>query len=166
MSANVPDAKPIDRVFVSGRVSAVPEEGSEWWVPWWETPYGRWRLQVETEAMTRFPGFELVVTGSDLGWVGQLRSALTGNDYDVKVVYPYGFPDMAPIATIENHRFPDPTPHLLDGNRPCLFVPEHGPRSGYDPARTTAATIVAWTSLWIHAYETWLATETWPGQQS
>lgn len=165
MSASVPDAKPIDRVFVSGRLAAVPEEGSEW-VPWWETPYGRWRLEIEVEAMKRFPGFRLSSERENLNWQGHLRSSLTGVHYRVNIEYPFTFPDTAPVPIIENHSFPDRMPHLLLGNRPCLFVPEHGPRSGYDPARTTAATIVAWTSLWIHAYETWLATGMWPGQQS
>jgi hypothetical protein len=164
MRANVSPEERITRVFVSGTVpSTLPEEGQEAWATWWATPYGRWRLSIEIEAMKRFPSFRLGRDGADLCWEGRLRSALTGKSYDVKVVYPFGFPDMAPVATIENHQFPDQMPHLQYGNRPCLFTPDHGSRSGYDPARTTVATIVAWTALWVHAYETWRATGRWPG---
>lgn len=137
---------------------------------WWETPYGRWRLEAEKEAMRRFPGFELAettleVSGLMLGWRGWIESSLEGGDrYLVRVIYPTRFPDEPPVVLIVEPDFPGGVPHLLDGNRPCLYRPMEGPRNGYDPARTTAATLVAWTALWINAYETWQATSSWPGK--
>jgi hypothetical protein len=167
MKASADPESRTGRVFVSGSVpSTLPSEDQDAFVPWWETPYGRWRKAIEVEAMKRFPNFHLKLAGPELSWEGWLRSVLTGARYDATVAYPFGFPDMAPVATINNRIFPAETPHLLWGNRPCLFVPDHGARSGYDPARTTAATIVTWTSLWIHAYETWRATGEWPGQEA
>lgn len=153
------------RVFVSEVAPAMaPKEGDADCVSWWQTPYGRWRLAVERHSMERFPSFHLVGEGMDWYWSGTLRSALTGRSYDVVVHYGAGFPFSAPEVVIENHAFPVPTPHLIAGSRPCLFLPDQGGRCGYDPGRTTAATIVAWTALWIHAYEMWAATGAWPGR--
>lgn len=134
---------------------------------WSTTPYGRWRLAAESEAMKRFPGFKLHLSaGGDLCWAGVLRSSFNRRKrYLVKVTYPYRFPYSAPVVTIEKPDLSEGTPHLLGTRRPCLYRSEHGPRNGYDPARTTAATLIAWTALWIHAYETWKATGTWPGSE-
>jgi hypothetical protein len=157
-------------LYVSGaRPSALPyHRGTQPDSPhhWWQTPYGRWRLEVEREAMRRFPGFNL---GCDPGgvqhWVGWLQSGLEDGDrYLLQVMYPRTFPDEAPMVAIHDPSLPEGTPHVLARNRPCLFLPSDGPRHGYDPARTTAATLVAWTALWIHAFETWRATDRWPGR--
>lgn len=133
--------------------------------PWWETPYGRWRLSAETQAMQRFPQFTPHQSEEgDLCWVGRLRSGLpAGERYLVNVTYPTRFPDQAPEVRIEEPEISSSTPHLLSGGRPCLY--HGGPDRGYDPARTTAATLVAWTALWIHAYETWRETGDWPGKE-
>ena len=134
---------------------------------WSTTPYGRWRLAAEAEAMKRFPGFGLRLSPTgDLIWAGILRSSFNRRRrYLVKVTYTARFPHEAPVVTIDKPPLDEGTPHLLSGGRPCLYRGEHGPRNGYDPARTTAATLVAWTALWIHAYETWKATGAWPGSE-
>lgn len=135
---------------------------------WSTTPYGRWRLAAESEAMKRFPGFDLHLPedGGDLTWAGVLRSTFKRRRrYLVKVTYPDRFPHQAPVVSIEKPALDEKAPHLLGGTRPCLYRGENGSRNGYDPARTTAATLVAWTALWIHAYETWKAIGTWPGSE-
>jgi hypothetical protein len=158
------------RLYVSGgSPAALPEHGGEsaaTEVPWWTTPYGRWRLAAEIEAMQRFPGFRQGQTeDGQLGWVGWIESSLEGGDrYLVRVLYPSCFPDEPPGVFIDEPHLEPPVPHLLNGNRPCLYHPAEGPRNGYDPARTTAATLVAWTALWANAYETWRATGNWPGR--
>ena len=65
-------------LYVSGtRPSAAPQAGQDAEAtPWWETRYGRWRLDVEIEAMQRFPEFRLCGRHGDLAWVGELRSTL------------------------------------------------------------------------------------------
>jgi hypothetical protein len=131
---------------------------------WWNTAYGRWRLKAESEAMQRFPRFKLRLRDGQLSWRGLLTSTLERNRYLVRVVYPSTFPDDAPTVVIEAPELGDGVPHLLSGQRPCLYLPS-GPQRGYDPARTTAATLVAWTALWIHAFETWVATGSWPGAE-
>jgi len=135
---------------------------------WSTTPYGRWRLAAESEAMKRFPGFELHLPegGGDLAWAGILRSTFKRRRrYLVKVTYPDRFPHQAPVVSIEQPALDPAAPHLLGGNRPCLYRGANGSRNGYDPARTTAATLIAWTALWINAYETWKATGSWPGSE-
>lgn len=132
---------------------------------WWETPFGRWRLAAEVEAMRRFPAFSLHGSPGALCWLGRLESALTpGSSYLLRVAYPDRFPDEPPRVRIEEPSLPPSTPHLLAGDSPCLYYSAHGPANGYDAARTTAATLVAWTALWLHAYETWLSTGAWPGR--
>jgi hypothetical protein len=133
---------------------------------WSTTPYGRWRLAAEREAMKRFPGFSLYLADdNNLTWAGVLRSTFNRRKrYLVKVSYPDRFPHQAPAVSIEKPALRENTPHLLFHTNPCLYRGESS-RSGYDPARTTAATLVAWTALWIHAYEVWMATGTWPGSE-
>jgi hypothetical protein len=154
-------------LYVAGdRPTALPAAGESHDAPWWETPYGKWRLGVEIEAMRRFPEFQAVVTDDGrLGWVGRLHSSLEpDNTYLVHVGYPGTYPDDAPSVTILEPTLESESPHLIMQRQPCLFRPTEGPRRGYDPGRTTAATLVAWTALWIHAYETWRETGKWPGR--
>jgi hypothetical protein len=152
-------------LYQAGAAPLSAEAGSG--AHWSTTPYGRWRLAAESEAMKRFPGFSLHrPAGGDLTWVGTLRSSLKKHKrYFVKVTYPSHFPHDAPIVSIEKPVFEEKTPHLLGSKRPCLYRSTNGPRNGYDPARTTAATLVAWTALWINAYEAWKATGRWPGSE-
>lgn len=133
---------------------------------WFETPYGEWRLKTEIEAMReRFLAFRLQMDQLMLAWQGRLPSPFRSADsYLVQVRYTTWFPDEAPEVAILSPLLDRETPHLVMGNRPCLYLPAHGSRSGYDPGSTTAATLVAWTVLWIHAYETWRVTGNWPGR--
>jgi hypothetical protein len=123
---------------------------------------------VEAEAMKRFPGFDCCRNHYGvMAWIGSLRSSFDPKrTYVVTVTYPPTFPDDAPTVAIVTPELPSGTPHLLEGNRPCLYQASQGPRNGYDAARTTAATLVAWTALWIHAFETWRSTGSWPGAET
>jgi hypothetical protein len=123
---------------------------------------------MERQAMReRFPGFPLTMSlDGQLLWVGTLESALPGGGrYSATVIYPERYPDEPPEVRIIDPEIPANVPHQLSPGRPCLYRPLNDPRYGYSPANTTAATLVAWTSLWIHAYETWQATRVWPGQE-
>jgi hypothetical protein len=136
--------------------------------PWWETTYGRWRLATEARAMReRFAGFEPCVSQEGrLGWVGRLESGFhRDRRYLVRVTYPGGFPDDPPFVRIEEPTLPENAPHVLDNQKLCLYRPLDGPRFGYDPARTTAATFVAWTAHWIHCFEQWQETGSWPYEE-
>ena len=106
----------------------------------------------------------MVLENGELLWVGLLESALIGGErYLVYVLYGPAFPDSPPEVIIAAPDLPANTPHLLVQKKPCLFIHGNFAR-GYDPASTTAATLAAWTALWIHAYETWRQTGTWPGR--
>ena len=135
---------------------------------WWKTPYGRCRMVGEVNAMReRFPGFSLRLSDDGLmTWAGVLRSSLNKRKrYVVRVTYPSRFPSQPPVVTIEKPAL-DSNRHLLSGARPCLYRPDDGTRGGYDDMQTTAATLVAWTALWTHAYETWKVTGVWPGKEA
>jgi hypothetical protein len=160
-----------------GRAAAVPslDLGSVRHVRpcWWETEYGRWRLRLEAEAMRRhFPGFRLLENDRALHWLGKLTAALadatarqSSRTFLVRVAYPALFPYDAPSVVIERPALPADTPHLVAPNEPCLYHPDDGPRSGYDRARTTAATLISWTSMWLHALEVWNRSGEWPGAE-
>jgi hypothetical protein len=151
----------------SNRLRSLPEPGADDEEPWWLTPYGARRLAAEARAMReRFPEFVPFLDDETLGWRGRLwRPFFDGEaHFVVEVKYPSRFPEEPPAVRIVSPPLPDGTPHLLFGNQPCLFQSAQGPRHGYDPGRTTAATFVAWTALWIHAYEVWDRTGAWPGR--
>jgi hypothetical protein len=163
MGQNESSPKLSGHLLVGGAHILSPAQEHVDWHPWWSLSYGQWRLRQEREAMARFPSFRLVENYGDLCWLGPLTSSLTGKRYQVRVRYPGRFPDSPPIVTVEKHTFPVGMPHLQGFDKPCLFMPGQGSGHGYDPGRTTAATLVAWTALWIHAYETWCETGEWPG---
>jgi hypothetical protein len=170
------------RLYVSGQPPAtLPGTGGARGQRWWETDYGSWRRDAEREAMAgHFPGFNLCeMFDGSLCWIGWLRSGLDPGAPDhrslwhgdpderrylIRVTYPDNFPDQPPAVVVESPKLPEGMPHVLGPQRPCLFQPSQGPRNGYDPGRTTAATLVAWTALWIHAFETWQRTGQWPGR--
>jgi len=157
------------QLFVSGHPpGAFPQAGrTGHGQPWWETDYGGWRRSAECDAMHQhFPGFHVnELPDGRFSWLGWLQSGLDPERrYLVRVTYPHDFPDHPPEVRIERPALPDAVPHLLGPQRPCLYLPSQGPRNGYDPGRTTAATLVAWTALWIHAFESWQASGRWPGR--
>ncbi len=88
------------------------------------TPYGRWRLAAESEAMKRFPGFSLhLPEGGNLTWAGVLRSTFNRRKrYLVKVTYPDRFPHEAPVVTIEKPAL-DREDAPPSGRQPSLSVP-------------------------------------------
>jgi hypothetical protein len=156
------------QLFVSGHPPGTfPQAGDGCDRHWWQTDYGEWRRSAERDAMGRhFPGFrDCELLDGRLSWLGWLSSGLDPDRrYLVRVTYPHNFPDHAPEVVIERPALPDGVPHMLGPRRPCLYLPSQGPRNGYEPGRTTAATLVAWTALWVHAFETWRATGRWPGR--
>lgn len=138
---------------------------------WWETPYGQWRARMEGVAMNRFPQFRLLRHDDHLHWVGHLKvcvqvpEGVRARRYLIRVTYPLRFPHDPPTVTIERPRPPVGAPHQIAPQQPCLYDPHAGSAHGYDRARTTAATLVSWTALWLHALEVWRLTGDWPGAE-
>jgi hypothetical protein len=55
--------------------------------------------------------------------------------------------------------------HQYQDGQLCLFNPMDGAQYGWNPARSTAVTVVSWAIEWIYALYTWRATGHWPGAE-
>ncbi len=53
--------------------------------------------------------------------------------------------------------------HQYEDGQLCLFNPKDGEQYGWNPSRSTAVTVTAWSIQWIYAFYTWRATGKWPG---
>jgi len=136
-------------------------------VAWYERDEHRARLVAEHDAMAeRFPQFQLRRENGRLYWEGNLLSN-QGRTYTLKVCYPDGFPQDFPKVYVTAPRL-KPNGHTWARYDPssflCLFRPESGAhRHSYDPARTTAASIVGWAAHWLACYEVFENEGWWPG---
>lgn len=143
-----------------------------WGMPSFQALFDK-QLALESRSMkAKFPRFELKRADSDLArhgwtiaragqkfWTGSLRTH-SGCKYLIAAVYPSDYPFgeiyayiLEPFLPATDHRFEDG--HL------CLYGHE-GKGEGFESGKTTALTVVAWTSAWLHAYEIWRITGTWP----
>ncbi len=130
---------------------------------WYQQEAYRSRLGAEYSAVrSRFPQFRLGREGSgDLYWQGELTTNF-GTRYEVKISYPRDYPSRPPAAYVVQPKLKQ-APHTYgDGGPLCLFNPEEGASHGFDPARTTAAAIIAWTAEWLAYYEVYRRTGSWP----
>lgn len=105
---------------------------------------------IEDDAGDEYPAWELTITGE------------TGTQYHVLILYPDNYPMCAPQPYIlEPNIEPTETKHMwLDGQL-CLF---HDDDRAWEH-RSTAATMTAWIGAWIAAYENWVKTGYWPGDE-
>ena len=86
---------------------------------------------------------------------------ISGNIYKVVLTYPDFYPGgeikafvISPEINHHNHRYGD--------GRLCLYSNDHGGRGqGYGKGMT-AASYIAWTAAWLHAYEISTKTGQWP----
>lgn len=138
---------------------------------WWGTRNNvspRLRLEVELMRATYADTFKLVVPrGGLVYWVGDVEINLKGlrqRNHTLKIVYPKDYPSKPPEAYIvepyiysEKHQFED--------GQLCLFNPRDGKNYGWNPATSTALSVVSWGIQWIYAFYTWKATGKWPGQE-
>lgn len=139
---------------------------SEWWG---NTRNVSPRLRLEVEAMraTFENTFRLIVPkdNSPLYWVGDVYinlARLRRPEHTLKIVYPKDYPNrpaesyiLQPDLFSEKHQYED--------GQLCLFNPKDGENYGWNPSRSTAVTVTAWSIQWIYAYYTWRATGDWPG---
>jgi hypothetical protein len=126
------------------------------------------RLRLEFEAMRAAfdETFKLVVPQFGLlYWTGSVDvnlSRLKTPEHKLKIVYPKEYPNrpaeayiLSPKVYSEKHQYED--------GQLCLFNPKDGEQYGWNPSRSTAVTVAAWSVQWIYAYYTWRATGDWPG---
>ncbi len=142
---------------------------------WWEkNPV---RLETEKALMgDKFPQFTLARATTDYrtnGWLianaGQLYwdgtlTTVSGEMYRVVLTYPNYYPGQEiktymiqpyiPELSEAQHRYSDG--HL------CLYSNDHGGKGqGFGPSMSVVS-YVAWTAAWLHAYEIYKTTGTWP----
>ena len=117
----------LGQLNAEAEIQSAPQVSTEPQKDWWNTPYGRWRLEAEERAMhERFPGFRAALEEGEIYWVGSLQSALTGGErYLVYVLYGPAFPDIPPRVIVAEPEFPVNTPHLLVAQQPCLYIHGH-----------------------------------------
>ena len=118
-------------------------------------------LRQEQQAMRRFyPALQLQNDpNGDLFWQGAVTT-WTGNDYEIQLRYPDSFPYRPPKAYVINPKI-EQSRHIYPDGHLCLF---HKDDKTWEP-NTTGATVMSWISLWLHCYEVWLETGTWPRKE-
>ena len=116
----------------------------------------------ERQAMHRFyPDFNMNTTPSgDLCWQGSVTT-WTGNAYEILIQYPARFPFVPPRAFVLNPKIPK-SRHIYEDGHLCLF---HKDDKAWQQ-ETTAATMMTWVSLWLHCFEVWQETGTWPRREA
>lgn len=115
-------------------------------------------LRKEQQAMNRlYPNMELATEpDGDVTWQGTITT-WTQNNYVVQLRYPMAFPYAPPKVFVISPKIPK-SRHIYEDGHLCLF---HKDDKAWQP-RTTAATMMSWVSLWLHCYEVWQETGTWP----
>ena len=116
----------------------------------------------ERQAMHRFyPNLNMSTTPTgDLCWQGSVTT-WTGNAYEIMLQYPARFPYAPPKAFVVNPKIPQ-SRHIYKDGHLCLF---HKDDKAWQ-METTAATMMSWVSLWLHCFEVWQETGTWPRREA
>lgn len=136
---------------------------------WWGTRSNvspRLRLEVELMRATYADTFKLNVPRQEnLYWQGDVEINLRGlkqRHHTLKIVYPKVYPNHPPEAyVVAPHIYSEK--HQFEDGQLCLFNPIDGKDYGWNPASSTAITVVSWAIQWIYAFYTWKATNVWPG---
>ena len=137
---------------------------------WWGTRSNvssRLRLEVEAMRATFGSTFRLVVpTGSELlYWLGVVDinlATLKQQQHTIKILYPADYPNRPAESYVQEPKIYSQKHQYEDGQL-CLFNPKDGEHYGWNPGKSTAVTVAAWSVQWIYAYYTWRATGDWPG---
>jgi ubiquitin-protein ligase len=105
---------------------------------------------VEDDLGEEFLGWDLTITSD------------SGVEYTVLIVYPDNYPTEAPEPYIlEPNIEPSETKHMYSDGILCLF---HRDDRAWE-YESTAATMTARIGAWITAYENWVTTGYWPGDE-
>ena len=131
------------------------------------------QLAIESRAMNScFPQFKLqrcdkklrvnkwnVAQNGEFIWLGKITTH-SKRSYLVSCVYPHDYPFSEIRSYILQPYIPTTEHRFKEGNL-CLYD-HRGNGKGFESEKTTAVTIIAWTSAWLHAYEIWQKTGKWP----
>jgi hypothetical protein len=100
-----------------------------------------------------------------LYWQGTVDinlSILESPEHTLKIVYPKEYPNRPAEAYCLKPRIYSEKHQYEDGQL-CLFNPKDGEQYGWNPSKSTSATVAGWAVQWLYAYYTWRATGEWPG---
>lgn len=87
------------------------------------------------------------------------ENKMRSRQYEIKIQY-FGRPNAAVPRAYLVSEDPDTIYHLYEDGSLCLF---HGDKyEGWDPSKSTAATIALWAVEWIRAREHYKRTGNWP----
>lgn len=136
---------------------------------WWGTRSNvspRLRLEVEAMRAAFDNTFKLVVPKVGLlYWEGEIDINMEGvkqREHALKIIYPTEYPNRPAESYILRPRIYSEKHQYEDGQL-CLFNPRDGAQYGWNPSRSTAVTVAAWSVQWLYAYYTWRMTGDWPG---
>jgi hypothetical protein len=119
------------------------------------------RLRLERDSMHASQATLVRLPDGELCWCDVLTSN-RGNEYDILIRYPQGFPYERPIAVIVTPEIHPGAPHRYADKHGtlCLFP------SPIDMTFScTAGAVRARVALWILYYENWLETGVWDGPE-
>lgn len=128
--------------------------------------YVRWDFDFEIETVDR----DLITSGGATPyWLIRFRMRETSSSsrirsrdvFEIKVKYPSLYPAKEPIVTLESHDAAGAPHHFFDSDVLCLHSHD-GTRTGWDPAKSTAATFGLWAVEWIRAWLYWKRNLSWP----
>lgn len=80
--------------------------------------------------------------------------------FELQVLYSSNYPASEPQANLTNQNLSG-AQHLFPGGKLCLHA-HNSARDGWDPAKSTAATIALWAIQWTRAWLYWKKTNVWP----
>jgi hypothetical protein len=134
-----------------------------------DTEAGKRRFTAEAAAIQQYNRgkeapyrMKVAVQGSFV--VAEVTVRPTKNAYRIRATLSDWYPARPPeIAVIEPAVLPPGTPHLLGGNRPCLFY--HGgayTAERWNPAKHTLVFAVLATWRWCLCLDLWVTTGRWP----
>lgn len=153
---------------------------------WWVTNDNKptVRLLQETQIMRQtFPFMKLVVSRNLREkpplWRGTIRlniedARVTEDELEhvIEIQTGTGYPNYAPSGVcLTMNKFrnseggPVAMPHHLGGGRMCLFGASDSVKHGWNPSRSTVATVTSWAIEWLYAAVLYSKTEQWPGYE-
>jgi len=90
------------------------------------------------------------------------RSKINSRDmFHIQVLYTSNYPSSEPQANLKSHKIAGAEHYFSDGGKLCLHA-HRTARDGWDPAKSTAATIALWAIQWTRAWLYWKQTTVWP----
>lgn len=126
---------------------------------WYERKPGR--LKKERAVLARkFPHFKLFKSSNGNFKLKGVLKTRRGNEYLIEVITPKNYPNQPPQAYVVKPNIRRAKHQFKNGSL-CLFYSQDG---CWTP-NSTLVTIIARAAGWLHAYETWNLTGTWPGPE-